>query len=1496
VAEFPAHLFRMEGDPGSIRSSAAKWSSFGTAATDASAQITGLDTGAFIGPEGDLFRNGLNEDMPRHLTITGDAFGIVSRALATFANTLGDLQDRMRPLAQRAPGLWEALQAAQGRVERAAAADSRHERSMANRPPEEQAADTYHSDSGAASSALSEAQRQWDAAVSQANALRDEQTGAVSTAVRALTTAKDMRFKENPKWWDIGGQFTNFVRDNKDLLQKLSGALKIVSLVAGLLSFIPVLAPIMGPIALGSALLASAIDLSIYAATGEGSLKTILIDVGLNLLPGVGRLARMGAGAMRGTQVARAFSSVTARGRSALSVGRQALANLRGNAIQAVNRVVRLDPIDIGSGDMVLTQTDVALPGLLPLVLSRTHISSYRVGRSFGRSWASTVDQRAEVDDDGVYLATADGMLLAYPLPEDALAVLPQEGPRWPLRHTEDGFQVTDPKQGWTWHFAATDGFGPPLDRPDSRVLPLVAITDRVGHRIELRYADGVLREVTHSGGYVVGVETTGDRITALRLESGNEVRFGYDQNGDLVEVVNGSGAALRFGYDPLGRITRWVDRNGSEYRYTYDPAGRCVATDGTGGRLRGRISYDAERRITTVTDSLGHLSTYELNEHVQVISETDQLGNVRSYTWDRRDHKLSETDPLGRTTRYRYDDEGHLVEVIRPDRARTTAEYNGFGQPTVVTGVDNAVWRRSYDESGNLVEEVDPAGARTTYRYDSDGHLVGMTDPLGHPTRLTTNAAGLVVEAVDARGGTTRYDRDAAGRVTAVTDPVGGVTRYGYTTDGQLAWRTAPGGATDQWEYDGEGNLVAHTDPAGHTTRTEITFFDLPAARTGPDGARLEFGYDTELRLTSVTNPQGLVWRYDYDGAGRLVREVDFNGRVLTYAHDAAGQLVARTNGIGQVVRYVRDLAGNVVEKRSPDAVTRFGYDAVGRLVRAAGPDATLTITRDVLGRVLAEDIDDRWVASEYDLLGRRTRRRTSTGAESVWEYTVGTRPAMLRTAGHELRFEYDAAGREVSRALDGAALALTQEWNEDHRLVAQTVSDARRARLLNRRAYHYRADGYLSRIEDRLGGGRDFDLDPAGRVTAVHAAGWTERYAYDAAGNLTDATVPAGPGQGSFEYAGTLIRRAGTVRFEHDKQGRVVLRQEKQRAEKPRTWRYAWDAEDKLIAVTTPDGQRWRYRYDPLGRRIGKQRIGAGDVVHEQVDFLWDGHLLAGEVHSGENSGENGGRSTAWEYLPGTFTPLTQTEVDRRFYAIVADLTGTPTELVDAEGNLAWQMRTSLWGVPVESRADGVSCPLRFPGQYHDPETGANYNQHRYYEPAVARYQSSDPLGLAAAPNTYSYVSNPHAWIDPLGLSPCAPGGLRGGASFEVDPSGVVTDVRGLGRPDNDIVFSGHGGIGAADTTTVTVPQGTHINFYDAHGKPISDALGNKIETGVNTPAPFETFGPGQQVPDYILSQPTGLTIQGHPITVTGPTRLSEVLQPNMGNTHWAACRSVV
>ena len=60
-----------------------------------------------------------------------------------------------------------------------------------------------------------------------------------------------------------------------------------------------------------------------------------------------------------------------------------------------------------------------------------------------------------------------------------------------------------------------------------------------------------------------------------------------------------------------------------------------------------------------------------------------------------------------------------------------------------------------------------------------------------------------------------------------------------------------------------------------------------------------------------------------------------------------------------------------------------------------------------------------------------------------------------------------------------------------------------------------------------------------------------------------------------------------------------------------------------------------------------------------------------------------------------------------------------------------------------------------LRFPGQYYDSETGLSQNWNRDYDPLVGRYVESDPIGLKAGLNTYSYVrSTPVMRRDPRGL----------------------------------------------------------------------------------------------------------------------------------------------
>jgi RHS repeat-associated protein len=45
--------------------------------------------------------------------------------------------------------------------------------------------------------------------------------------------------------------------------------------------------------------------------------------------------------------------------------------------------------------------------------------------------------------------------------------------------------------------------------------------------------------------------------------------------------------------------------------------------------------------------------------------------------------------------------------------------------------------------------------------------------------------------------------------------------------------------------------------------------------------------------------------------------------------------------------------------------------------------------------------------------------------------------------------------------------------------------------------------------------------------------------------------------------------------------------------------------------------------------------------------------------------------------------------------------------------------------------------------------------YNRFRYYDPAVGRYISPDPIGLLGGANVYLYPPNINGWVDPYGLA---------------------------------------------------------------------------------------------------------------------------------------------
>ncbi|MFX0579403.1 DUF6531 domain-containing protein [Nocardia nepalensis] len=1039
------------------------------------------------------------------------------------------------------------------------------------------------------------------------------------------------------------------------------------------------------------------------------------------------------------------------------------------------------DLVDVATGDVVLAETDVTLPGVLPLVLERTHRSSLRAGRWFGQSWMSSFDQRLQVTGDRIRARFADGEILTWMVPGGTgnLPAVPITGPAWPLRQNPDGsYTVSDPQHGRTWQFERRAGH-------EDDELPLTSVTDRGGHEITFGYdALGRPLDIVHSGGYRIVVSVTDERVTALTLagrDGRDDVplrRFEYDDSGNLSGVINSSDLPRRFTYDDAGRLTAWTDRNGYSYHYTFDSEGRCASGEGPHGTLSGTFAY--EPGITRWTNIDGDVTTYAITESAQVAAITDPIGKTSRTEYDERGRATARIDPLGKVTRYAYDDRGNLVSVTDPDGRESHIEADEAGLPTRITGPDGGVWLRSFDKNGNLTEVTAPDGSVLVYGYDSCGHLARITSADGAVTTMECDSTGMPVTITEPTGETTRYERDQLGRVVRVTSSVGGTTAYTWTTDGLPLSRTLPDGSTQSWAWDGEENLLQRISATKSVTAYTYGAFGQLVSITWPGGTLTEFEYDHSCRLTSVTHG-GLQWRYENDSAGWLSAQTDYNGATTQYWYDAAGHLVHRVNASGHEASYSFNPLGKVASSHNADGtVTTFDYDPAGRLVRAKNDDVDLVFVRDSLGRVVTESCNGRAVTKTYDAAGNVTSRVTPSGADTAWVYNAAGMPSALTAAGRELRFGYDPAGREIQRDLPGAGL--TQEWDQLGRLVTQAltgsaVSSGQEGSMvaeppLQRRAYTYSPDGFVTGVDDLRTGDRAFRLDSAGRVTAVtgRSDGWLEQYDYDAAGNITNAVWPAsvagtaaGTGevsaQGPREIVGTFTTRAGNVSYRYDAAGRVTTRIRTRASGDPDTWRYTWDADSRLYSVTLPDGSKWLYQYDPIGRRIGKRHLSADGELLERTQFSWDGELLAEQ----EDIGSDSHKVITWNYRNDSGIPLTQASrtvirldsgketIDQEFHSVITDPSGTPTELVSPDGAIVDNQQRTWWGLASWQR-DTATTPLRFPGQYYDQETGLHYGNRRYYDPETGAYLTPDPLGLRPAPNPHAYIPNSLTGGDPL------------------------------------------------------------------------------------------------------------------------------------------------
>jgi RHS repeat-associated protein len=216
---------------------------------------------------------------------------------------------------------------------------------------------------------------------------------------------------------------------------------------------------------------------------------------------------------------------------------------------------------------------------------------------------------------------------------------------------------------------------------------------------------------------------------------------------------------------------------------------------------------------------------------------------------------------------------------------------------------------------------------------------------------------------------------------------------------------------------------------------------------------------------------------------------------------------------------------------------------------------------------------------------------------------------------------------------------------------------------------------------------------------------------------------------------------------------------------------WRYAWDAENRLVTLTTNTAvgprQSLKFEYDWQGRRIRKQvwsNASWNGTPTNDVKFVYDGWNLLAELNA-TNSAVI--RSFMWgSDLPGTsqgaggvggLLKVAYSGAQTTNCFVAFDGNGNVAALADAAStNILAQYEYSPFGEVIRATGPMAKAnPFRFSTKYQDDETDLLYYGYRYYNPSTGKWNSRDPLEEAGGFNLYGMVRNNAVnRIDRLGL----------------------------------------------------------------------------------------------------------------------------------------------
>ncbi len=763
--------------------------------------------------------------------------------------------------------------------------------------------------------------------------------------------------------------------------------------------------------------------------------------------------------------------------------------------------------------------------------------------------------------------------------------------------------------------------------------------------------------------------------------------------------------------------------------------------------------------------------------------------GSVQAYTYvttltyNTWGQLLSKDGPLSGaddTTAYAYDPvSGDLISISRPLVGATTfGDHDAAGRPRTITDINSVAKSLTYDGRGRLVTILNQADGSSQNATYENGLLTQRTDADGITQSISYEPAyGRPDTITDHEGHTTVFGYDSYGNRThkwryAVDDPStpNSSARWSYEQPdlpGRLyrAFRSDPNQPDQevytQYDYDLAGNTAAVTDPKGQTTSYVYDSLNRVIETNQPGGGTTFMGYDAHGNLIEVTDAEGRRTVYVYDDMGRKVSEDSPDAGATTFAYDAAGSLVNTIDGRGVSVAYTPDELGRTRRIDYPLYDGRPAYAVTYTYDNGPGGNGRLTAMTDASGSTS-------WDYSLFDAQGILTQNSVIDGFTFTVSETRtpgGRRTQLMYPSGRVVDYQRSQctcsiSGVTTTYGIDTATLLADIEYQPSGMPKAMDIGDSGAPNVDN----HYDEAGRLTATNPGTPNARSYTHDANGNTIDIQMAAtpWQgQTYTYDTLNRITGAVGDFGFIDMTYDKTGNRLTRTqngtesvygyvpGTNRLEsltpaggttvdygYDGHGNMTLAGVRV---------FAYDQANRLVAVSEDGSTIGQYIYNGLGQRVVKTTATGTTYYHYDPA----GKLIA-EAPAG------GAVDQGAEYIYKGNSLLAQVDVQNgAIYTCHTNYLGAVHQLTDNTGTVVWEAVYQPFGQNVINVGSTVVNNWRMPGQYFDEETGLSYNYHRYYDPALGRYLTPDPIGLEGGINLYAYVqNNPVNWVDPLGL----------------------------------------------------------------------------------------------------------------------------------------------